>query len=232
MAATDFDVITFGNSLLLNDVFNAVASIFGNDSYSVALGTCMTAASIGIMISAVLQGKMVNLLWFLQVIFLYMMLIVPKVSVNIIDKTDIDPAHVVGGWTVRRVDNVPIGLAVTASSVSTFSSWLTTSFETVFSLPNEMRFQTNGPLFGQNLIKKAMTYKVHDANLQDALSSFWQSCVFYDVALGFYSFDDLSKQTDILTFLESHTGNTRGFYNNGSFQICSAGADFIGRIFG
>ena len=44
------------------------------------------------------------------------------------------------------------------------------------------------------------------------------------MALGFYSFDDLSKQTDILTFLESHTGNTRGFYNNGSFQICSAGA--------
>ena len=227
MAATDFDVITFGNSLLLNDVFNAVASVFGNDSYSVALGTCMTAASIGIMISAVLQGKMVNLLWFLQVIFLYMMLIVPKVSVNIIDKTDIDPAHVVGGWTVRRVDNVPIGLAVTASSVSTFSSWLTTSFETVFSLPNEMRFQTNGPLFGQSLIKKAMTYKVQNPDLQESLKSFWQSCVFYDVALGFYTFGDLAKQTDILAFVGSHTVQTRGFYLGGSgaptFETCADG---------
>lgn len=227
MAATDFDVITFGNSLLLNDVFNAVASVFGNDSYSVAMGTCMTAASIGIMISAVLQGRMVNLLWFLQVIFLYMMLIVPKVSVNIIDKTDIDPAHVVGGWTVRRVDNVPIGLAMTASSVSTFSSWLTTSFETVFSLPNEMRFQTNGPLFGQSLIKKAMTYKVQNPDLQESLKSFWQSCVFYDVALGFYTFGDLAKQTDILAFIGSHTVQTRGFYLGGSgaptFQTCADG---------
>ena len=212
MATTAFDIITFGNGLLLNDVFNAVASIFGNDSYSVALGTCMTAASIGIMISAVLQGRMVNLLWFLQVIFLYMLLIVPKVSVHIIDKTDIDPAYVVGGWTVRVVDNVPIGLAVTASSVSTFGAWLTTSFETVFSLPNEMRFQTNGPLFGQSLIKKAMSYKVTDADLQESLKSFWQSCVFYDVALGFYTFGDLSKQQDILSFVASKTAQTRGFY--------------------
>ena len=227
MAATDFDIITFGNSLLLNDVFNAVASVFGNDSYSVALGTCMTAASIGIMISAVLQGKMVNLLWFLQVIFLYMLLVVPKVTVNIIDKTDIDPAHVVGGWTVRRVDNVPIGLALTASSVSTFSSWLTTSFETVFSLPNEMRFQTNGPLFGQSLIKKAMSYKVQNPELQESLKSFWQSCVFYDIALGFYTFGDLAKETDILSFVGTHTVQTRGFYLGGSgaptFETCADG---------
>lgn len=135
MSATDFDVITHANGAFLYEVFNGVAAIFGNSSYGVAMATCMTAASIGIMISAVLQGRMVNLLWMLQAIFLYMALLLPKVSVNIVDKTEIDIAHVSGGAmpSVRRVDNVPIGMAVVASSVSTFSSWTTDAFETVFS---------------------------------------------------------------------------------------------------
>ncbi|HNC02207.1 MAG TPA: hypothetical protein PLY05_02530, partial [Agitococcus sp.] len=63
MMANDFDVITYGNGAFLYDVFNGVAAIFGNSSYGAAMATCMTAASIGIMISAVLQGRMVNLLW-------------------------------------------------------------------------------------------------------------------------------------------------------------------------
>lgn len=231
MAANEFDVITFGNGLLLNDIFNAVASVFGNGSYSSALAVCMMAASIGIMISAALQGRMANLLWFVQVIFMYMLIVVPKVTVNIVDKTNLDPAHVVGSWSVYRVDNVPIGLALTASGVSTFGSWMTTTFETVFSLPNEMRFETNGPLFGQNLVKKALSYKAANSNLQEGLSSFWQSCVFYDVALGFYTFDDLSKQSDILTFVGNNTANTRGFYLTESgaptFYTCRDGVSHL-----
>ncbi|MCB1660371.1 MAG: conjugal transfer protein TraG N-terminal domain-containing protein, partial [Pseudomonadales bacterium] len=224
--ATDFDVITYANGPFLYDVFNGVASIFGNGNYTVAMATCMTAASIGIMISAVLQGRMVNLLWMLQAIFLYMLLVLPKVSVNIVDKTEIDAAYVsVGAFpSVRRVDNIPIGMALVASSVSTFSSWTVDSFETVFSLPDSMKYTANGPLFGQNLVRKMISYQPNDASLNSNLQEFWRNCVFYDIGLGFYSFNDLSQQNNIVSFLKSNTAMTRGFYQESegvkSFTDC------------
>lgn len=228
--ATDFDVITYANGAFLYDVFNGVAAIFGNSSYSAAMATCMTAASIGIMISAVLQGKMVNLLWMIQAIFLYMAIVLPKVSVNIVDKTEIEISVASGGGipSVRRVDNVPIGMAIVASSVSTFSSWSTDAFETVFSLPNSIKYTANGPLFGQNLVMKMLDYRPNDASLANNLQEFWKNCVFYDIGLGFYSFDELSKQTDIMSFLKTNTAMTRGFYRESggskAFIDCRAGA--------
>ncbi len=229
----DFDVITYANGAFLYEVFNGVASIFGHSSYMAAMATCMTAASIGIMISAVLQGRMVNLLWMLQAIFLYMMLVVPKVSVNIVDKTEIDAAYVSTGAfpSVRRVDNVPIGMAVVASSVSTFSSWATSTFETVFSLPDSMKYTANGPLFGQNLVKKMLSYQPNDASLNNNLQEFWKNCVFYDIGLGFYSFNDLSEQHDIVSFLKANTAMTRGFYQESggvkAFTDCRTGISQI-----
>lgn len=226
-----FDVITYGNGMFLQDVFNAIASIFGNDSYQVALATCMMMASTGVLISMALQGRLNNYLWFVQVIFFYLLLVVPKVTVHIVDKNDMDPT-VVGGWSVRTVDNVPIGVALTASATSTFSSWLTTSFETVFSLPDDMRYDHNGPLFTQNLVQEAMTYKVRDASLLQSIQNFWKNCVFYDVSLGFYSFDTLAKQSNILEFLKTNTAQTRGFYmmdsaGGQSFTECRAGVSTL-----
>ena len=229
----DFDVITYANGAFLYEVFNGVASIFGHSSYGAAIATCMTAASIGIMISAVLQGRMVNLLWMLQAIFLYMMLVLPKVSVNIVDKTEIDAAYVSvsASPSVRRVDNVPIGMAVVASSVSTFSSWATSTFETVFSLPDSMKYTANGPLFGQNLVKKMLSYQPNDASLNNNLQEFWKNCVFYDIGLGFYSFNDLSEQNDIVSFLKANTAMTRGFYQESgavkAFTDCRTGISQI-----
>lgn len=222
-----FEVITYGNGMFLQDVFNAIASVFGNSSYEAALATCMMMASTGVLISMALQGRLTNYLWFVQVIFFYMMLVLPKVTVNIVDKNDFDPT-VVGGWSVRQVQNVPIGVALTASVTTTFSSWLTTSFETVFALPDDMKYGRNGPLFTQKLVEEATAYKVRDASLLQSIQNFWKSCVFYDISLGFYSFDTLSKQSNILEFLKTNTAQTRGFYmmeNGGgqTFTECRAG---------
>ncbi|HNC03186.1 MAG TPA: conjugal transfer protein TraG N-terminal domain-containing protein, partial [Agitococcus sp.] len=113
-------------------------------------------------------------------------------------------------------------------SVSTFSSWTTKTFETVFSLPNGMRYSQHGPLFGQSLVQDMLAYRPNNANLTNSLQSFWQNCVFYDIALGFYTFDELSAQSDILSFLKTRTAMTRGFYNEAggakTFVDCRTGA--------
>lgn len=224
-----FDIFTHANGAFLYDVFMGVASIFGHGSYMTAMATCMTAASIGIMISAVLQGRMVNLLWMIQAIFLYMVLLLPKVSVNIIDRTEIDVAFAssTGIPTVRRVDNVPIGMALVGSSVSTLSKWAVDTFETVFSLPSQMTYSANGPLFGQKLVTKMLDYQPNDAALNNNLQEFWKNCAFYDIGLGFYNFNDLTAQEDIVAFFKTNTAMTRGFYQelNGtkSFVDCRTG---------
>lgn len=224
-----FDIFTHANGAFLYDVFMGVASIFGHGSYMTAMATCMTAASIGIMISAVLQGRMVNLLWMIQAIFLYMVLLLPKVPVNIIDRTEIDVAFAssTGIPTVRRVDNVPIGMALVGSSVSTLSKWAVDTFETVFSLPSQMTYSANGPLFGQKLVTKMLDYQPNDAALNNNLQEFWKNCAFYDIGLGFYNFNDLTAQEDIVAFFKTNTAMTRGFYQelNGtkSFVDCRTG---------
>jgi hypothetical protein len=62
--------------------------------------------------------------WLATVVLVFSVLIVPKVTVGIVDKT--------GGSAVKVVDNVPFGVAVLGSLTSTIGHTLTGLFETAF----------------------------------------------------------------------------------------------------
>ncbi len=76
-------------------------------------------------------------------LLVFSVLIVPRVTVGIVDKT--------GGSAVKVVDNVPFGMAVLGSVTSTIGHTLTELFETAFqvipgagALPSELAYQKNG----------------------------------------------------------------------------------------
>ena len=108
---------------------------------------------------------------------------VPKADVIVTDRIDATQSGV--------VSNVPLGLAATAGTFSLVGDWLTRSYETVFSLPNDLRYHESGMLFGQYLVEASTRFEITDQRLAANLSELWQACVFYDILLGLYGWEDL-----------------------------------------
>jgi conjugal transfer mating pair stabilization protein TraG len=89
--------------------------------------------------------------WLFFLAIFQALLLVPKVTVTIVDRTGNEPP--------RAVANVPIGLGAFAHAMSKVGDWLTGAFETVFSLPDDVRFRKNGTLFGHRVLAERLAVK-------------------------------------------------------------------------
>lgn len=219
-----FEIITYGGGGLLEAVLNGVAMFFGASSYIFALKTAATLACIGILVSSAFSGRYPDLKWMFGIILIYIFLFVPKVDVTITDTVERAPG---GMPTYRVVGNVPVGLAFAASFTSQMKDYFTRSIEVVFSMPNEINYRNGGPLFAQGIMESGLNAKPRSPNLNMSLGNFWKDCVFFDMALGFYSMNDLAKADDLGAFLSANTAENRMYQHvqpNGvkSFQYCRA----------
>ncbi len=128
--------------------------------------------------------------WFLQSTLIYMMLMVPTVTVKVTDR--INPA-----LAPSVVDNVPLGLGVMASFTSQVGDWMTRSAETVFVMPNALALTNNGMIYGARLMDKARTFQITDSVFRANLDEHLKQCTFYDVLLVFKAMDDLNNTSNL-----------------------------------
>lgn len=217
-----FEIVSYGGGGFLADVLNGVAMLFGSSDYVHALKMCATMAAMGILIQSAFSGRLPDMKWIIVMVSIYMFAMVPKVDVVVTDTVKRAPGFPMSVPSQTVVADVPIGLAFTASITSGFKDYMVRGFETVFSLPTEVSFRKGGPLFAQGLVEKTMGATPKDPNLILSLQNFWRNCVFYDVALGFYSMSDLSAATNLQDFLGTNTAAGRGYehiYKNGTKTI-------------
>ncbi|MFX8235143.1 conjugal transfer protein TraG N-terminal domain-containing protein, partial [Acinetobacter baumannii] len=85
--------------------------------------------------------------WFIQSTLIYLVLMVPTVTVKVTDR--INP-----GLAPATVANVPIGLAAMASFTSQVSDYLTRTAETVFVMPAALNYSTGGFVYGARMWDK------------------------------------------------------------------------------
>lgn len=218
-----FEIITYGGGGLLEEVLNAVAMFFGASSYIYALQIAATLACLGILISSAFSGRMPDLKWMFGIILIYIFLFVPKVDVTVTDTVERAPG---GMPTYRVVGNVPVGLAFAASFTSQMKDYFTRNIEVVFSMPTEINYRNGGPLFAQGIMESGLNAKPRSPNLSTSLANFWKDCVFFDIALGFYSMDALAKADDLQTFLANNTATNRMYQHvatngNKTFEVCA-----------
>jgi len=217
----NWEIYTYGGGEYLYTVFNAVASITQNSNYTSLLAVVAMIGLIWVIIEGAF-GKELNYKWLFIMIFVYMGFMVPKANVVVTDR--INPAF------TRVVANVPLALAVTAGSFSQVGDYLTRTFDTVFALPDDLSYSKTGMLFGQHLMMESARFQVTDARLARNLSEFWQACVFYDVLLGLYEFDELLSAQDTWEYIKANTSKSRSFaYRTGGAARsevigCRAGA--------
>lgn len=198
-----WEIFTFGGADFLRLVFNGIAAIFGDDNYNTAIALSAILGLLSIMVMGAFRKGELNIQWLLGIILLYQIALVPKQEIVIVDS--IVPAN------NAVVDNVPMGIALTASLFSRFSNWATGAFETIFALPNDIRMRGNGLIFANTLVEESTRFEITTPQLSQNLSQFWKDCVFYDILLNRYTWQDLVSSRNLLDFLQNNTSIIRSF---------------------
>jgi conjugal transfer mating pair stabilization protein TraG len=165
----NFEIYAYWNTLELVNVFNAIAAITGSGDFNGLLRTLALVMMIGLVL-AVLAGKSKQedfWRWVIILALMHGMLLVPKSNVMIVDRTGTNPAQVVA--------NVPIGLAALAHGTSKIGDWLTTAFETVFSLPDDVQLRKTGTLFGHRVMLERLGSQFASPVLMRNLDEFYRN---------------------------------------------------------
>lgn len=187
------EVFTVGGGEYLVNTFNAVAAWAGGGGYRSLLRVVMV---MGLIYSLLVVAFTLNfrawMNWFLQATGIYLCLMVPTIDIKVTDR--INPS-----LAPATVANVPLGLGVLASFTTQIGDWLTRTAETVFMMPGELNYTTNGMVYGARLFDATRNFVIRDAEFSTNLENHFKNCLFGDVMLYQKSLTNLAKATDLWT---------------------------------
>ncbi|PKQ01275.1 MAG: peptidase M23 [Alphaproteobacteria bacterium HGW-Alphaproteobacteria-13] len=187
------EVFTVGGGEYLVNVFNAVASWAGSGGYRGLIRVVMVMAfTWALLVTAWNMDPRALLKWFMQATLMYMVVMVPTISVKVTDRTN-------PGVTAAVVDNVPIGLGLVAGFTSQIGDYLTRAAETVFAMPQVLNYSTGGMIYGAKLLDATQGLRIDDPVYATNLNEHFKQCVFYDILLGRKTYDDILKSPDLLS---------------------------------
>lgn len=203
----EYQIYSFGNGEILKGVFNAIAMCLNSHSGSLFVPLIRIGLLIGatLAIIYVLHGNYMRAFvgWIIPITAIMQVLFVPQATVWIIDP--VSRYH-------EKVDHVPYGLAMVSSYISRVGYVITEQIEKVFVLPDDLKYQKTGALFGSYLIQQAKTFHITNENLAENMRQFVGQCVVYDALLGKkYTIDDLRNSPNIWELVSNEASPARSF---------------------
>ncbi|MEW6705482.1 MAG: conjugal transfer protein TraG N-terminal domain-containing protein [Pseudomonadota bacterium] len=179
-----WEIFAYQNADSLFGIFNAAAAIHASSDYMAAVAAVAFCGFIAALLAyAFAPDKLQGWKWLATVLLVFSVLIVPRVTVGIVDKT--------GGSAVKVVANVPFGVAMLGSITSTIGHTLTGLFETAFqvipgagAMPAELSYERNGLMFGNRLIRETGNVVFQDPTFRTDLINFIHNCTMYDLIDG------------------------------------------------
>ncbi|MBT9599085.1 MAG: conjugal transfer protein TraG N-terminal domain-containing protein [Vitreoscilla sp.] len=192
-----WEIYAYQNSDSLFGIFNATAAIHASSDYAAALAAVAFCGFVAALLAyAFAPEKLQGWKWLATVVLVFGILIVPKVTVGVVDKT--------GGSAVKVVANVPFGVAMLGSLTSTIGHTLTGLFETAFQvipgvggLPSELTYEQHGLMFGNRLIRETGKVVFQDPNFRTDLINFIHNCTMYDLIDGTLDPGTFSASDDV-----------------------------------
>tara|TARA_R110001606_G_scaffold233942_1_gene381541 strand:- start:39163 stop:42183 length:3021 start_codon:yes stop_codon:yes gene_type:complete len=205
-------------------VFNAIAAWTGGGGYRSFLQVVMVLSfGYALITLAFNLNYKAFFRWFLQILCVYLLLMVPTVTVRVDDKTVTSP---VGGPQV--VANVPIGLGALASLTTEAGFWLTRTAETLFSVTPERNYYENGYIFGAKMFQRSNGFSVTDPKARQNVINFTKQCVLQSMALGYNSYNSVVNEVDLVTAYQNLNYGALGveitprLLNDSQFMDCDA----------
>ena len=198
-----WEIYAYQNADSLFGIFNAAAAIHGSGDYMAAVAAVAFCGFIAALVAyAFAPEKLQGWKWLATVLLVFSVLIVPRVTVGVVDKT--------GGSAVKVVANVPFGVAFLGSVTSTVGHTLTGLFETAFqvipgvgALPSELSYEKNGLMFGNRLIRETGGVTFQDPNFRTDLVNFIHNCTMYDLIDGTVDPGTFSSSDDVWSLMAS-----------------------------
>jgi conjugal transfer mating pair stabilization protein TraG len=187
------EVFTIGGGEYIVNTFNAVAAWTGGGGYKSLIKVVLVIGLIYALLSvAFTMNFRAWMNWFLGSTLIYTCLMVPTVDVKVTDRVNpsLSPA---------TVANVPLGLGVIASFTSQVGDWLTRTAETVFVMPSQLNYSTNGMIYGARLFDQTRNFQIRDAEFATNLQAHFKQCAFGDILLYRKSLTDLAQSKDLWT---------------------------------
>ena len=200
----NYEIYSYWNATELVTLFNAVAALTNSSNFLGLLRLLAIIALISVaMVVVAGRGRMDDMWrWVVLLTLFHGLLLVPKATVVIVDHTSTNP-------TPQLVGNVPVGIAALAGTVSKIGDFLTTSFETVFSLPNDVQFRKSGTLFGARVVREILVARSGSPVLSANMMDFIRECVYPEFVTGFVPPHELIRQPDIWSYLNNKTNIAR-----------------------
>lgn len=203
MATVD-SVYVLGGGEYITQVFNGVAALVGSGSWDSMYRIVLTISGLSVLIAFMRAHDPKELLKFVGLMVLMSsVLLVPKRTVQIIDRTD--------PLGVYIVDNVPAGLAIPARFITSIGTSLTELYDSIFRTPDSLTYSKTGMLFGASLVGNLSDASLVDGDLAELLSLYTKNCVIGDILINHkYSFQTLMSTRDPYTLIFQNPSPLRG----------------------
>lgn len=222
-----WEIYAYQNSDSLFGIFNAAAAIHASGDYRAALSAVAFCGFVAALIAyAFAPHKLQGWRWLGSVVLVFSVLVVPKATVGIVDKT--------GGGPVAVVDNVPFGMALLGSLSSSIGNTLTGLFETAFqtlpgrgSLPSELTYQKTGLMFGNRLIQEAGGSTFLDPLFRTDLLNFINNCTRFDLLDGTVTTTTLATADNVWSLMAHPNPARFSTITDSSGQVSVATCDGV-----
>ncbi|WP_051392709.1 conjugal transfer mating-pair stabilization protein TraG [Yersinia wautersii] len=197
--------------------FNGVAALIGSSSWDSMFRIVLFVAAFVFYFTYIQKHDPLEFIKFIAVLVIVSsLLLIPKATVQIIDRSD--PA------SVYVVDNVPVGLAVPARLVTSIGTDMTELYELIFRTPDSATYSKTGMLFGATLVQRANDVFLQNGELANLFGEYVKNCVIGDMMLNHkYSMQDLMNSSDPYTLIFSQPSPLRGVMVPRGSALVSAG---------
>jgi len=188
-------IYTTGGGPLYVDFYNGVAAISTSAGFWGFIALVAICGLAGALVYVAWSSKFkAAFQWLMWLVISYNFLFTVTTTVQIIDP--VYPA-----LPGALVANVPFGLAFLDSISTTSGKWFRQTYETVFSLPNDVTYGSHGMLFGASLMMASQQAQVPSSDFASNLTAYMQQCVMYDISTGVIPMDQLTAAADLWSFV-------------------------------
>lgn len=217
----ELPVYVYGAGGVFAQFFNAIPAAVGSGTFTILLRISALLAGTTALASAIFRRDfLLCVKWFATFYLVFYIIFWPKVSVEIIDRTD--SRH-------YAVDNIPMGLGVLASLTTTIGDALTRLTDEIFSMPDDLGYSKTGMVMASKLALASRQFQITDSRLNENMERFMVQCVYWPIMLGHYTMDDLTTAENLWGFISEHAPKARSFLYDRTITVCKDGAPQLGR---
>lgn len=214
---TEIYVYSAGGWLV--QMLNGVAAYCNSDTFRTLMRWgLMLSVLVSVYIWTQKRDLRLLLNFFLIFIFVPTMMVGLKRNVQVIDVSNVTE--------VRKVDNVPLGLAAPVGVLTSIGYALARGYEVIVAQPADaMQFSKTGLMFGSKIVARSTGFELLNPAAVSMFNDYVRSCVIPDINLVHkYSLQELMNSADPYDLIFKNPSPLRGIFIDGTFNTCIAAA--------